>query len=298
MKLPSFVMDRVVRHQVGLHKTPLNQFTIRVARTLEDYTNAFHLVHAVYGMVGLEDTRPNGMRVLPQHILPESTVLVAYEGDQIVASMTIIEDSPAGLPIDKQFGDKTRELRRSGARLVEFASLAVARPYWRSGVTQLLAMAAYQFAYNQLNATHTVITTRPPGVPYYRAMFNFSLLSPARKHSELHTECYALVQDMTAVRGWFGRMYNKPLSDGRMPYDHFAREAPACIELPPANMSSEDFARWKLPRDLFQALFVEAQRNGFVLDRGTHKYLEQKRSRETLMGVVPPRRATTLSDAN
>lgn len=282
MKLPAWLLDPIIRRKVAFERIPIDRFRVRVARTTRDYEGAFRLVHAAYVFMGIETLSMDGMRVVPQHLLPESTVFVAYEGEALIATMTVIEDSPAGLPLAKEYGEPIARLRGQGAKLVEFASLAVVQRYWRSGVTQLLSMAAYNFAYNHRGATHTVVGINPRAAPFYRAMFQFTELGSSHEHTALRAPVVGLVQDMNRAQGFVRSKFPKRMATGKTPFEHFMHEPPPCIQMPPQGMSQQQLARWKLPREVFQELFLHKTDRVHGLDPLTLEYLQHQRTRDTL----------------
>ena len=99
------------------------------------------------------------------------------------------------------------------------------------------------------------------------------------------------MQDLAAARPKMRRYYRKPLSDGRLPDEHFCDRVPDCISLPPCD-SAEELTRWKLPRDVFQALFMKKTDHIRRLDPLTLSHLKGSRSDDTLRVVLEPEGAT------
>ena len=114
-----------------LHRTPLDRFQLRIAHTAEEYDAAFRLTQAGYVFQGIADiSRSNEHRIAPQHLLPESLVIVAYEATSLLAPMTVFADSPAGLPLEKEYPEALDALRGAGHTLVEWGALAIVRRCW------------------------------------------------------------------------------------------------------------------------------------------------------------------------
>jgi len=141
MPIADQVRDWLIRRKVRMHRAPLDRFVVRVARSTADYEHAFRLLHVADAFQGFEDLDAEQLRITPQHVLPESTVLVAYEAERLVGTLTVTLDSPAGLPNDRDYPEEMAALRRAGATLVEFGSLAIVHRCWSSGVARLLEMA-------------------------------------------------------------------------------------------------------------------------------------------------------------
>lgn len=259
--LPRFVLNPLLRHQARLHQTPLTRYHVRVARTTREYEDAFRLVHAGYVYQGLESVRASELRVTPQHMLPEAAVIVAYEGEQLVGTMTVILDSPAGLPLDKDYPVELDAMRRRGARLVEYGSFAIVERCWHSGVSTLLNIAAYRIANEIFRATHTVIGVAPHAAPFYCAVYDFTSLGRPRRHASLHTPVAGVVQNMKLWPRFCARNYQRPLADGHPIVAYFCGLSLPCIELP-VELSVDNFTEWKMPREVYHQLFARnAQSN-------------------------------------
>jgi hypothetical protein len=187
------------------------------------------------------------------------------------------------LPVDKVAPDAVAALRASGARMVEYAALAVVKRYARSGVTQLMTMAAYNYAYNYLQANYIVMSVAPRAVPLYRAIFGFREIDAAHGHPTLALPVASLALDMVAAQSFVRTHYPKPMSDGVVPLEHFLGTPPACITLPPQELRGDALMRWKLPREVFQDLFVRRSNHIATLTEDVLEQLRGQRSRDTLM---------------
>ncbi len=279
--LPALLVDSIIRRKARLHETPLDRYRVCVAHTVQDYEDAFKLLHVAYVFQGIEMIRGVDMRITPQHVLPESTVFVAMEGDMIVGTLTVTIDSPAGLPLDKDYPERLGQLRSEGARIVEFGSLAIVRRCWHTGVATLLNMAAYRFSYYFLKATHTTVGVNPKAMPFYRAVYNFHPLGGSKEHAELQAPVIGLVQDMREVQDFMRKHFDKPFADGTSVLDRYTISPPPCIELP-ESIAPEELPRWKMPRAVFQELFMVKSNRIDSLDPDAKEYLRKCRSRETL----------------
>jgi len=274
-------IDRRIRAKATLSTTPLDRYRICIARDVREYEDAFHLLHIAYAFQGIENARSNKMRITPQHVLPEATVFVAYDGDQCVGTMTVTLDSPAGIPIESDYRDAIGALRARGARLVEYGSLAVVRRCWSTGVTVLLNTAATYWAINMLGATDIVMGVNPKAAPVYRAIYKFRPLGKAREHSELTAPVLAMTTNLRDSVAHARKHFSKPLSSGLTIADHYTRVLPTCIRIP-AEVPKRELARWKLPRVVFQQLFIEKSDRLDTLDPATLDYLKRWRSDQTL----------------
>lgn len=253
MLLPNALVDRFIRWRVRFHETPLDRYQIRIARSAAEYDQALRLVHASYVYQGLESVRANEVRLTPQHLLPQATVILAYEGEQLVGTMTVTADSPAGLPLDKDYPEEMAQLRKSGARIVEYGSLTVVQRCWHSGVTNLMNIAAYRIATEQHHATHTVVGVAPRAMPVYRALFNFRVFGGQKHHVQLVSAMYGLVQDMAAAPAFVRRHFSRPMRSGHLPIAHFSGLPLPCIDLP-RGLTLPEFVAWKRSSDVVREM--------------------------------------------
>ena len=280
--LPHALRDRLIRRALPMDQLPLDRFSIRVARTAAEYRDAFQLVYSAYLYEGYESAIPYGMRITEQHVLPESTVLVAYEGERIVGTMTIVEDSRAGLPLQQEYPQVVDDLRAGDAHLVEYTSLTVVKRLWAKGIPQLLALAAGNMVINHLAATHVLAGVNPKAVDVYRALYGFAPIGEAKTHTKLTAPVAGMVLDLERADRHIRRWYKRPMSTGRRPYDHFRYAPPSCVALPPLGQSKEALAQWKLPREVFQELFLASTDRVTTLSPRVAALLRERRSRATL----------------
>jgi hypothetical protein len=276
-------MDVEIRRRARprLYATPFGRYRVSVARTVQDHRDAFQLVHVAYVWLGIESVRGPAMRITPQHVLPESTIFIARDEDgHLVGTMTVTLDSPAGLPLDKDYPEEIAALRGAGRRLAEYGSLTVVQRCKHTGVTTLLNIAANWFTREHLRATHVVIGVHPKAAPIYRALFDFSPLGKAQPHAELEAPVQGMVQDLATLEAWFRKHFAGASTAGLPFYHHFFDEVPACIDLPPS-ADLDTLARWKLPREVFRRVFIEGSDRLRTLDRRTRQQLQRWRSLET-----------------
>jgi hypothetical protein len=226
----------LIRRRACMHKTPLDRFTVLAAGTVDQYLDAFGLVHAAYACRGICPPR-GGLRAMPHHALPEATVLVAYERDLIVGTMTVTLDSPAGLPLDADYPEACERLRRQGGRLVEYGALAVVERCRHAGVTTLLAMAAHWLSHRLLRATDCVIGIHPRAAPFYDAMFGFRPLGAPRDHAELHAPVIGMTYALDRMRSHLAHHFRRPLSSGLLPQAHFCDRLPACVRIAASDLA-------------------------------------------------------------
>jgi hypothetical protein len=274
---------KVLRARVPLHTAPVDRFQVRIARTVDDYRGAFRLVRAAYIAHGIESVRDPELRITPQHLMPEATVFVAHEDGQLVGTMTVTLDSPAGLPMDKEYRPELDALRATNTVIAEYGSLAVVQRCRHAGVTTLLNIAADRWANLLLGATHTVAQVHPKAEVIYAAHYNFEALGAAKAYGALGAPTIALVRDVAGWRTFASRHHTQLMASGHSVYDHFLEPSVhlPCVDVPSTRPPC-DLARWKMPKPVFRELFMEETDSVASLDEAQRTYLGTVRSRGTL----------------
>lgn len=283
MRMPRVIADWQYRRKAALERTPLTRFKIRLAQSVEDYEGAFRLVQAAYVARGIENVLASALRITPQHVLPESYVLLAEEGTHLVGTMTVTLDSPATLPLDKDYTEELQVLRAAGARLCEFGSLAIVERCRSSGVAILLSMAGFTIASQKLKATDVVVGVNPGAEAHYRALYDFQLLGGARTHAQLVAPVVGLKTHLATLERFLERHFSLPLQDGSLVSEPFFGGGLRCIDLPAG--SHDELIRWKLSREVFQELFMRRTDRVASLDERTQQHLSQLRSPNTVPGM-------------
>ena len=123
--------DRMIRRvaffrRMGLFDNKADGFVVERAIGLEDYWQAYSLVHDCYVQRGYIEPCRDGARIRLFEAIPEMATFVAKVDDSVVAVTSVLMDSPElGLPSDKAFGPEIDKLRRAGRRVCEITNLAV-----------------------------------------------------------------------------------------------------------------------------------------------------------------------------
>ena len=90
--------------------------TFKLAETKDEFEQAFALLQQNYQETGLVDEKQYSLRVTKYHTLPTTHVLIAKMNDEVVGTVSLIEDGAFGLPID-HFAS-VDDLRKQGRRIV------------------------------------------------------------------------------------------------------------------------------------------------------------------------------------
>lgn len=203
MQQPSETRDR--RRELRLRKTQAllgNTLDLAVnysiAHTRETIEDAFALVYRSYVEVGLQSEAATPIRFTKYHVLPTTQVFVAIfrpelakaeidrgrvnEGKQVVGTLTLVQDSPLGLPVEQVCGEDIASLRASGAQLAEVIALAISPEFRRHNVMMYLYKAMFEFA--RLNGvTDICCAVTPRHIEFYRDILLFRPLGTLQPYA-------------------------------------------------------------------------------------------------------------------
>ncbi len=97
-----------------------------VVRKKNELKQAFSLVYKEYASRGyIPKHYKSTLRLSLFNSLPTSTTFVAKEAGKVVATVTLIPDSPLGLPMDKIYKKELDILRKKGKRISEVSQLSI-----------------------------------------------------------------------------------------------------------------------------------------------------------------------------
>lgn len=304
--VPRPLRHTLIRRQCTYARAPLADCVLRVANCTEDYLAAFRLVHESYVDRGWIEPQPGGLWITMYHVLPESTVYVMTYRNKYIGTVSIITDSDIKLPIDHTWASETQGLRAAGARLGEIGSLALSKGYRRTGLGHVLMASVWRMVWARQIVTDFLIAVSSEVEDYYRAIFNFEVYGPVRPYRGFAGASAApeddlvigLRQRLDGVHEFCRRHYPKT-DRRRFNLRLFADEPyPASFEQPvPTDVYTADFMRYKLPRQVFQELFMKHTNLIARLDPLTRQHLARYRTAETLehKAISPQEASATFS---
>lgn len=144
-----------------------------LARRSRSLTAAFRLVHDRYVERGYMRPDPSGLRLSLHHGLPSTKVFVATDGGRVAGTVSLIEDSRIGVPMDGLYGEELGVLRRQRRRLSEVSALAIDDRYNTAGVTILkrLILLLIVYAIEIRKQDDICIAVNPRHVRFYQRLF-------------------------------------------------------------------------------------------------------------------------------
>ena len=155
------------------------QFKIRLAQTQASRSAATMLVQQRYAWRGYK-----AGEITKQ---PNRITLLTYLEEQIVGSLNIGYDSPAGLSADERYKDEIDALRAQGLSVGEITKLAIDE---QAGSKQVLAgMINIAYLYGLIHGvTDAVIEVTPRHKPFYQRMLDFKQIAGERFYAASNTD--------------------------------------------------------------------------------------------------------------
>ena len=186
----------------------LDRPSIKIAETLDEYTQAFKVLHDVYLVSGyLRASHASGMHYGVHHLLPKTCVFVFKSYLTVLSTMSFIPDSSRfGLPMDSLYKTEIDVLRRSGRKVVELGSLATTRHRCWQNLMIFLSKAVFQYAL-ATGVDDVCIMVNPKHVRFYESIFLFHPFGEERHYEAVGAPAVAMRVDMHTIEPDLRRTY-------------------------------------------------------------------------------------------
>ena len=156
-------------------KVPIEEsfdIIFEMAKTQTELETAFKLLHDAYVEQGFISTQANGMHLNVAHALPSTSILIAKLEGKVIGTISIIRDTPLGLPMEKVFD--ISKLKLNGSRVAEFSCLAIDPKFRRKKGKDVffpLTLFAAKFAKDYFGVDYLVFNLYPHHADFYNAIF-------------------------------------------------------------------------------------------------------------------------------
>lgn len=163
------------------------------ANTLEEYRQAFSLVHEEYLRAGYIQ-RPNASRMLfnLQNLLPCSSVLLISHRGVVVSTLSLVQDTNSlGLPMDSIYSSELNSLRGKGRRISEACGLATSNKFRWKNIFMFTFRAIYWHALEN-NLTDICVMVNPKHAAFYKTLLLFEEIGPEKHYPRLGVPAVAL----------------------------------------------------------------------------------------------------------
>jgi ribosomal protein S18 acetylase RimI-like enzyme len=184
--------------------------TYKIAQEASEFEDAFELVWDSYVKVGLQADDGMHLRITKYHLLPSTKVLVAIHRPEldkknpdydklkepgiVVGTLTLVLDSPLGLPMEEICCQEVAALRNTGRSVAEVIALAVNPDFRKDNIMMYLYKLMFQYA-RYKGVTDLACSVTKKHIKFYRRMLLFKPMGELKKYSaanQLETQCHRL----------------------------------------------------------------------------------------------------------
>jgi ribosomal protein S18 acetylase RimI-like enzyme len=204
------------RREVRLRRSNLisdqceGSVTYKVATDQHELERSFELVWQSYVKVGLQAPDSDPIRFTKYHLLPSTKVFIAIyrpelleekpdysrlkEPGEIVGTLTLVANSPMGLPMEEVCHDAVQELRDQGSHPAEVVALAVNPEYRRHNIMMYLYKLMFEYA-NLTEVSDITCSVTKRHISFYQSMLLFQPMGELQTYSAangLEVQCHRL----------------------------------------------------------------------------------------------------------
>ena len=120
----------------------------RVARSREELEQAYSLVYKEYLKRGYVKESSAKLKISLFNALPQTATFVAAIDEQVIATASVIPDSPLGLPMDRIYHEELCLLRQRKIKLCEVSMLTSDTEFFQNGTSMMLNTKKLFFIFN------------------------------------------------------------------------------------------------------------------------------------------------------
>ena len=148
----------------------------------DEMLSIWKLTHDAYVTAGYADPQPNGILRHYPHLdgIPNTTVFTAATKDEILGTVTLTEDGPAGLSVDSEFKDLVDTYRGQGYKIASVWRL-VTQPNVRRSIVVSSLIGKVVETCNERNIYLVFLVVNPKHEKFYHRMLCFETISEIRK---------------------------------------------------------------------------------------------------------------------
>ncbi len=223
---------------MGFDEREIAAVRFRLASERWEREQAFRLLHDAYVRRGILAPEDNKMRFSPFSVLPTTALFVAVRGQQVLGTMTLIEDTPAGVPMEETHPEEIAAVRAEGATFAEVGALAVSEPRRRKGIALMMYNLMFRWAQRHRGIGRLAIAVHPSAADFYGTVLRFRARGPVRLYASLTDAPSApLSLDLERAPERFRALYDRRTDarPSRNLYRFFCDAPFPEIELPPAS---------------------------------------------------------------
>ena len=212
--LPPQLMRSFAMRRIRSSDISFPDVTFKIVSTEEEMAGAFALLQDSYVRRGI--VAEGQMRLQVISLLPSTTTFIAKRGDQILATLSLIEDSDLGLPMEKVHGPEVAGVRQLFRKVAEVGALAVRPDLRRTGLSIMLYNMMYRWARNWRHVDDLLIAVHPSARFFYSNLLLFRPLGRVQNYAGLRDAASLPMRlDIPGVQMRFHRIYRGQVVDQR-----------------------------------------------------------------------------------
>ena len=178
--LPAKLRFAIMRSHLKISPELDSRFAFRIARTKEELSEAYRILHDSYLDLGYAKPHVSGMRIVKYFALPSTTTLIALFDNKVVGTVSIVRRGAFGLPMESAF-DLSEFIDRNEV-IAEVSSLAIDSKFRQKRGALFLPLLKFFWEYVEqfMNLDSIVITVNPAMTDFYEGFLSFKRLRHAQ----------------------------------------------------------------------------------------------------------------------
>ena len=159
---------------------------IGMANSLQLRQQAYELMHQLYVESGVINPQPSKMWLSIFDGLEDTATIIFKDNDEVIATGTLIFDSPFGLPLESSFKAETDKIRTQSIKLVECISLGINKRFHNTNLIYHLIHALVLFADQVENCSDFIVTTHKKHSFFYKRALCCTEIGEARAYDKVN----------------------------------------------------------------------------------------------------------------
>lgn len=190
-KLIFFLSNQITGAKQSLHSV----MTTAAAQNVEDLMSCYRLVYDAYSEKGYCAEKNSRLHFTHHCFFPKSRTFLLKEKDKLKGTVSLIPDSPGGLPLDSVFPNELAWLRGLNKKVAEISLLAIedegARrrfpltQFEKQSILFFLFKIMYEYARREEGITDFIIGVHPKHETLYKNLL-FNSLAPAKSYGAVN----------------------------------------------------------------------------------------------------------------
>jgi len=210
--MPSSLMRAIVLRRLAASDMSFPSVEFKIASSEEEIAGTLELLEQCYVRRGI--AREGQMRLQVISLLPTTTTFVARDGKRIIGTLSLIEDSDLGLPMEKVHSSEVTAARGLFRRVAEVGALAVSADHRRTGISIMLYNMMYRWARSWRHVDDLLIAVHPSARFFYRNILLFQTLGSVQKYRGLRGAASLPMRlDISGVQMRFHSIYRDRIID-------------------------------------------------------------------------------------